>query len=88
MRQVLQANPMIPTLKAIVAKQHDDPAWLRLRPPLVALARRQSDQLWNDLTTTGFAVGGADREAKRARRRGSLTTGRGPPASPGPEHGT
>jgi 4-hydroxy-tetrahydrodipicolinate synthase len=58
-RQVLQANPMIPTLKAIVAKQHDDPTWLRLRPPLDALARQQSDQLWNGLATTGFAIGGA-----------------------------
>ena len=59
LRKVLQANPMIPTLKAIVAKRRDDPAWLRLRPPLVALARPQSDQLWNGLAAAGFAVGGA-----------------------------
>jgi 4-hydroxy-tetrahydrodipicolinate synthase len=58
LRQVLQANPMIPTLKAITAKRRDDPAWLRLRPPLVALTRQQSDQLWGGLATTGFAVGG------------------------------
>jgi 4-hydroxy-tetrahydrodipicolinate synthase len=58
-RQVLQANPMIPTLKAIVAKQRDDSAWLRLRPPLVALARQQSDQLWAGLAAAGFAAGGA-----------------------------
>jgi 4-hydroxy-tetrahydrodipicolinate synthase len=50
---------MIPTLKAIIARHHDDPAWLRLRPPLVALSSRQSDRLWDGLAAAGFTLAGS-----------------------------
>ena len=54
-RQVLQANPMIPTLKEIAARHRDDPAWLRLRPPLLPLDQAQTEALWQGLADAGFA---------------------------------
>jgi len=38
LRQAIQAYPMIPALKAIIAHYRQDPAWAKLRPPFVGLA--------------------------------------------------
>ena len=38
LRQAIQAYPMIPALKAIIAHYRQDPAWAQLRPPFVGLA--------------------------------------------------
>src|SRR5262245_28381468 len=56
-RQALQAYPMVPALKRIVAHYHDDPAWAAVRPPLVPLAEGQSAALIADLGKLGFALG-------------------------------
>src|SRR5262252_10810192 len=37
LRKALQAYPMIPALKRIVAHFHKDPDWAMVRPPLIAL---------------------------------------------------
>lgn len=41
-RKAIQARPMIPTLKAIVAHYRNDPGWARLRPPFVPLAAEEA----------------------------------------------
>src|SRR5437773_7834323 len=41
LRQALQAYPMVPALKRIVAHYHNDPAWAAVRPPLVPLEPAQ-----------------------------------------------
>jgi 4-hydroxy-tetrahydrodipicolinate synthase len=38
LRQAIQAYPMIPALKAIIAHYRQDPAWAQLRAPFVGLA--------------------------------------------------
>ena len=57
LRKALQAYPMIPALKRIVAHFHKDPDWAAVRPPLVALEQAQSTALIADLATLGFTLG-------------------------------
>jgi 4-hydroxy-tetrahydrodipicolinate synthase len=57
LRKALQAYPMIPALKRIVAHFHKDPDWAMVRPPLVALEQAQSSALIADLATLGFTLG-------------------------------
>jgi len=57
LRQALQAYPMVPALKRIVAHYHNDPAWAVVRPPLVPLDEAQSAALIADLGKLGFALG-------------------------------
>jgi 4-hydroxy-tetrahydrodipicolinate synthase len=57
LRKALQAYPMIPALKRIVAHFHRDPDWATVRPPLVALEQVQSAALIADLGTLGFTLG-------------------------------
>jgi 4-hydroxy-tetrahydrodipicolinate synthase len=57
LRKALQAYPMIPALKRILAHFHKDPDWATVRPPLVALEEVQSAALIADLGTLGFALG-------------------------------
>jgi 4-hydroxy-tetrahydrodipicolinate synthase len=58
LRQILQAYPLIPVLKQIVAWERDDDAWLRLRPPLAPLAADQAAALKQALDQAGFTLGG------------------------------
>lgn len=37
LRTTIQARPMIPMLKAVIAHYNDDPGWARLRPPFLPL---------------------------------------------------
>ena len=57
LRKALQAYPMIPALKRIVAHFHDDPDWAAVRPPLVPLDQAQSSALIADLAKLGFTLG-------------------------------
>jgi len=57
LRKALQAYPMIPALKRIVAHFHKDPGWATVRPPLVALEQAQSAALIADLGRLGFTLG-------------------------------
>ena len=57
LRQALQAYPMVPALKRIVAHYHSDPAWATVRPPLVPLDEAQSAALIADLGKLGFTLG-------------------------------
>lgn len=57
LRKALQAYPMIPALKCIVAHFHNDPEWAAVRPPLVRLDPAQSSALLADLAKLGFTLG-------------------------------
>ncbi|HEV3197199.1 MAG TPA: dihydrodipicolinate synthase family protein [Bryobacteraceae bacterium] len=55
-RAVVQKYPMIPALKAIVARGFDDPEWATVRPPLVALTAAQRVSLAAELDSHGFTL--------------------------------
>src|SRR5439155_5836699 len=57
LRNTLQAYPMVPALKRVVAQYHDDPAWAAVRPPLVPLDAAQSRALIANLDKIGFTLG-------------------------------
>src|SRR6476661_9980361 len=62
-RKTIQAYPMVPALKRIVAHFHDDPDWASVRPPMTALTDAQSKALLADLAKIGFTLGERRREA-------------------------
>jgi 4-hydroxy-tetrahydrodipicolinate synthase len=62
-RKTIQAYPMVPALKRIVAHFHNDPAWAQVRPPMTALTEAQSAALLADLGKIGFTLGERQREA-------------------------
>ncbi len=55
-RKTLQAYPMIPALKHMMAHFHGDPGWATPRPPLLALDQEQGAALIRDLAAIDFAV--------------------------------
>ncbi len=55
-RAVFQKLPMIPAMKAAIAWQSGDPAWVTVRPPLVELDSAQRAQLIVELQATGFEM--------------------------------
>ena len=62
-RKTIQAYPMVPALKRIVAHFHHDPEWAAVRPPMVPLTEAQSAALIGDLARIGFTLGERRREA-------------------------
>jgi 4-hydroxy-tetrahydrodipicolinate synthase len=62
-RKTIQAYPMVPALKRIVAHFHQDPDWAAVRPPMTALNEAQSKALIGDLAKIGFTLGERRREA-------------------------
>jgi 4-hydroxy-tetrahydrodipicolinate synthase len=63
LRKTIQAYPMVPALKRIVAHFHHDPDWAMVRPPMTALNEAQSKALIGDLVRVGFVLGERRREA-------------------------
>ena len=57
LRKTLQAYPMVPALKRVVAHFHNDPGWAAVRPPMVPLDQAQSSALIADLAKLGFTLG-------------------------------
>ncbi|HTZ35860.1 MAG TPA: dihydrodipicolinate synthase family protein [Stellaceae bacterium] len=62
-RKTIQAYPMVPALKRIVAHFHHDPEWAAVRPPMERLSEAQSRALIGDLEKIGFSLGERPREA-------------------------
>ena len=62
-RKTIQAYPMVPALKRIVAHFHNDPDWAAVRPPMVPLTEAQSTALIADLAKIGFTLGERRKEA-------------------------
>ena len=57
-RKIVQKQPMIPALKAIVAHFGNDPQWKTCRPPLVELTPSQEEALISELKASGFSMPG------------------------------
>jgi 4-hydroxy-tetrahydrodipicolinate synthase len=57
-RKIVQKQPMIPALKAIVAHFGNDAAWKTCRPPLTELTGAQEEELMRDLKGAGFSMPG------------------------------
>jgi 4-hydroxy-tetrahydrodipicolinate synthase len=55
-RKTVQAYPMIPALKRMMAHFHGDPAWVTPRPPLMTLGDDKGAALVADLEAIDFAV--------------------------------
>ncbi len=62
-RKTIQAYPMVPALKRIVAHFHHDPDWAAVRPPMTPLSEAQSAALLADLAKIGFTLGDTRRHA-------------------------
>jgi 4-hydroxy-tetrahydrodipicolinate synthase len=58
-RKTIQAYPMIPALKRMVAHFHDLPGWEQTRPPLMTLDETKSAGLLADLKKVGFELASA-----------------------------
>ncbi|HSD68640.1 MAG TPA: hypothetical protein VLB07_03755, partial [Woeseiaceae bacterium] len=57
-RQLMQRYPMIPALKAVIARYTRDPDWGTVRPPLVELNSDQYQGLVSLLEARGFSMPG------------------------------
>src|SRR3989440_6024923 len=57
-RKIVQKQPMIPALKAIVAHFGNDAPWKTCRPPLTELTGAQEEELIRDLKIAGFTMPG------------------------------
>jgi 4-hydroxy-tetrahydrodipicolinate synthase len=55
-RAIIQKYPVIPALKAVVARAFDDAGWATVRPPLVELTASQRESLAADLDSHGFTM--------------------------------
>ena len=58
-RKVLQLRPMIPVMKHLIADERSDPAWRRVRPPLLALPEVEASALESELAALGWRMGQA-----------------------------
>jgi 4-hydroxy-tetrahydrodipicolinate synthase len=56
LRETIQAYPMIPALKQVLAHFRDDPGWGAVRPPLVRLTETEARALIADLGQKKFAL--------------------------------
>ena len=59
MRKVLQLRPMIPVMKHLIADERSDPAWRRVRPPLLPLPDVEARALESELLGLGWRIGQA-----------------------------
>ncbi len=55
-RKTIQAYPMVPALKRMVAHFHQDAAWQQIRPPFERLPDQQAEKLFAELTQLGFSL--------------------------------
>ncbi len=56
-REAIQQTPMVPTLKYLTSVRLDDPAWDRLRPPMVNLSPEQGQASVAALQAAGLELG-------------------------------
>jgi 4-hydroxy-tetrahydrodipicolinate synthase len=55
-RKTIQAYPLVPACKRIVAHFHDDTSWAKVRPPLDGLGEEQTNKLLAELEAVDFAM--------------------------------
>jgi 4-hydroxy-tetrahydrodipicolinate synthase len=58
-RKALQLRPMIPAMKHLIADAWSDPAWRRVRPPLLPLPEVETSALASELVGLGWHIGQA-----------------------------
>jgi 4-hydroxy-tetrahydrodipicolinate synthase len=58
-RKVLQLRPMIPVMKHLIGDVRRDPAWRRVRPPLLPLPDVEASALESELSALGWRMGQA-----------------------------
>jgi 4-hydroxy-tetrahydrodipicolinate synthase len=63
LRKTMQAYPMVPALKRVVAHFRGDPGWAAVRPPMVPLDAAQSQAMLADFAKIGFTLGEPRRAA-------------------------
>jgi 4-hydroxy-tetrahydrodipicolinate synthase len=57
LRKAIQAFPMVPALKALIAHYRQDAGWAKLRPPFVDLSREEADKVIRTLADAhGFKL--------------------------------
>jgi 4-hydroxy-tetrahydrodipicolinate synthase len=56
LRRTISQFAPIPAMKAIMARQSGNPAWAKVRPPLVAIAAAQTERLAAELAAQGLAL--------------------------------
>lgn len=56
-RKVLQLRPMIPVMKHLIADERSDPAWRRVRPPLLPLPDVEASALESELSALDWQIG-------------------------------
>jgi 4-hydroxy-tetrahydrodipicolinate synthase len=56
MRKVITSAPLIPGLKALVARHTDDPAWTNIRPPHLKLSSEAANALFTAFDSCGFTL--------------------------------
>jgi 4-hydroxy-tetrahydrodipicolinate synthase len=65
-RGIFAKRPLIPALKAAIARYSASPSWAALRPPLVKLTRGESDSLMAELDSAGFSMPGLASSGRKA----------------------
>jgi 4-hydroxy-tetrahydrodipicolinate synthase len=56
LRKAITGAPLIPGLKALVARHTGDPAWLNIRPPHLKLSAEAASALFANFDACGFAL--------------------------------
>jgi 4-hydroxy-tetrahydrodipicolinate synthase len=56
LRKTIQAYPLIPACKRIVAHFHNDTSWVQVRPPLDNLGDEQAEALLSELEAADFSM--------------------------------
>lgn len=55
-RKIISGYPLIPSLKAMVARHTGDNAWLNMRPPVLAMDTAQTQRLYQEYDGAGLAM--------------------------------
>ncbi len=53
---VIQAYPLVPAIKRMIAHFHDTPGWEQVRPPMMVLDDARTAQLLKELEAVQFDV--------------------------------
>lgn len=55
-RKIISGYPLIPSLKAMVARYHDDKAWLNMRPPVMPMDAKATEALYAEYDGAGLSL--------------------------------
>lgn len=58
-RKIVQSYPLIPAVKAVLARSYDEPTWRRTRVPLMPLDKTLEGKLIQELVADGYEISAA-----------------------------